>query len=203
MSAVPNAVRRHPLGLPAGSIRALLAFEILGLLWGLAVMSDPFKDLPLGFVYLQIPMVLALASFFAAHGKSIGKHVSTGAPLGLPGGSVRFLLFAVYAGLQAYVYYKDLRFQQPPPGKLGLVILIVVGGFFLGHLLGRLIGDAPAGHFQDFVAWFSLLAGVGLVVLGLVHLVINVSLPEEMRLDVETLEVILSAVVSFYFGARS
>src|SRR5579872_4816015 len=71
---------RHALGLPAGSVRAILAFAVLAMLWVLALrpliggQSVADFKLPLEFVYLQILMVLILAHFFAAHGGSIGPH---------------------------------------------------------------------------------------------------------------------------------
>ena len=86
---------RHALNLPAGSIRALLAFGVLGYLWILALKRDQagkplltHTEVSLPFIYLQFLMVLILASFFAAHGATIGSHVSERSPLGLPRGSV-------------------------------------------------------------------------------------------------------------------
>ena len=52
-------------------------------------------------------------------------------------------------------------------------------------------------------AWFAILALLGLMVLALVHLSINPSLPPGIKLDMPTLEACLGAVVGFYFGARS
>src|SRR4051812_32540137 len=74
-SAAPPPVQtRHALGLPAGSVRALLAFGILGLSWLLVWRYSTASDtkLPLEFIYLQYLGVLILAHFFAAHGGSIG-----------------------------------------------------------------------------------------------------------------------------------
>src|SRR5207245_7319491 len=107
MSMPPAAVapqyRRHALGLPAGSIRALLAFLVLAVLWLLALFANraegetyATRPLPLAFVYLQYVMILILAHFFAAHGSTIGRHVSPSSPLHLPSGTVRFLLLVGY-----------------------------------------------------------------------------------------------------------
>src|SRR5260370_37946074 len=79
--AINQQPRRHALGLPAGSVRALLAFMVLGLLWALAYSAQE-KDLPVTFVYLQYLMVLILAHYFAAHGSSIGGQTHTRSPLG-------------------------------------------------------------------------------------------------------------------------
>src|SRR5258707_13249355 len=105
MSPAPaNTMPRHALGLPAGSVRALLAFGVLGYLWVLALApTREGKSLltenlqaSQAFIYLQFLMVLILAHFFTAHGRSIGHQVSRRSPLGLPRGSVRILLLGGY-----------------------------------------------------------------------------------------------------------
>src|SRR5579871_6212471 len=76
MSYVPAPVPpqlpppRHALGLPAGSVRALLALSVLGLLWLLALQPMPGQSqavgeikLPTVFMDLQILMVLILAHY--------------------------------------------------------------------------------------------------------------------------------------------
>src|SRR4051794_29926942 len=86
---------RHALGLPAGSVRALLALSVLGLLWTIALNPKRQATLPLDFLYLLVLMVLIPAHYFAAHGSTIGRNVSGGSSaLGLPSGSVRFILLA-------------------------------------------------------------------------------------------------------------
>src|SRR5262249_2836036 len=95
---------RHALGLPAGSIRALLAFGVLAALWVVVWTfgrenEEIRKRQSITFFYLQSLMLLITASFFASHGSTIGPHISIGSPLGLPRGSVRFLLIVGYLGL--------------------------------------------------------------------------------------------------------
>ena len=127
---------RHALGLPAGSIRAMLALGVLVLLWGLTLLyQHKAQPLPIEFVYLQILMVLILAHYFAAHGKSIGGAVDTRAPLGLPRGSVRFLLLAGYLGLTYFLYRNQSQFEMPEHILLLQHMAILITGFFLGHLI--------------------------------------------------------------------
>jgi hypothetical protein len=52
-------------------------------------------------------------------------------------------------------------------------------------------------------AWFALLAVIGLLVIALVYLVIQPSIPENLHFDMSTVETIVAAIVGFYFGARS
>jgi hypothetical protein len=209
----PAVPPRHALGLPAGSIRAILAFSVLAMLWAIALrpligqqsLAD-FK-LPLEFVYLQILMVLILAHFFAAHGGSIGPQAGGRSPLGLPRGSVRFLLLAGYLGLAVYLYRTQPKFEVPAQGAFVLLLLLLFSGFFLGHLLTAAVRGASGGRipfwFQDIQAWVALLAMGVLAVLMVIELFINPSLSLEQKIDMPTLEAILAGLVGFYFGARS
>jgi hypothetical protein len=207
--------RRHALGLPAGSVRALLALGVLGLLWALALNyryagGPPLADrhLPLAFIYLQFLMVLILAHFFAAHGSTIGRRATGGpSPLGLPSGSIRFLLLAGYLGLAVFLFYMQPQFEVPPTGAYILLLLLLLSGFTLGHLIGglmRLVGGGQAPDwFQDFEAWLSLVGLIGLTILLMVHVFINTSVSEQYRLELPNVEAGLAAVIGFYFGARS
>lgn len=205
MSSTPTPPPpRHALGLPAGSIRALLGLGVLGLLWGLALKFP--QKLPLSFIYLQFLMLLILAHYFAAHGKSVG-HVKQRSALGLPRGSIRFLLIGGYLGLAFYLYHNNSAFELPPSGPFFFLIALLLSGFFVGYVLTAIMtvlggGRLPA-WFQDIQAWFALLGLIGLVILVMVYVIINPSLAEGSRLNVDKLEAFSAAVIGFYFGARS
>jgi hypothetical protein len=203
---------RHALGLPAGSIRSLLALGVLAYLWVLAL--HPFYEgqppaaaqLPLAFVYLQILMVLILASFFAAHGSTIGPRASPRSPWGLPRGTIRGVLLLGYLGLAAFLYHTQPAFEYPPTGAFLLLLLLVLSAFFAGHVLTAVVRGLSRGAlpfwFQDLQAWVALLALLCLGILVLAQ-VINTSLPVGQKLDLPMLESVLAALVGFYFGARS
>jgi hypothetical protein len=213
-TAVPTPPPRHALGLPAGSIRALLALGVLGYLWILAISpGEEGKPLlatqqaSLAFIYLQFLMVLIIAHFFTAHGHSIGKVAGTRSPLGLPSGSVRLILLGGYLGLAYYLYTTKPEFQLPDTGPVLLMLGVLLTAFFLGHVitgimrvLGR--GTLPA-WFQDIQAWFALIGLLLMGVIVIVRLAINTSLPLDKQLDMNVTESILAGVVGFYFGARS
>jgi hypothetical protein len=211
----PPRYRRHALGLPAGSIRALLAFMVLGVLWLLALFGGRAAGetiatggkIPLDFIYLQYVMILILAHFFAAHGNTIGRNVSQHSPLRLPSGSVRFLLLAGYVGLIVWLVYNRREFEATPEEHLFLP-LVLVSGFIVGFVITKLVLVAsPGGQlpywFQDVQAWFALLAVIGLAIVTVVHLFILPNIEESLRFGTTTLETIVAAVVGFYFGARS
>ena len=213
MSTVPAPLPRHALGWPAGSIRAILAFGVLGYLWILALTPARDQDGVIiqeasqAFIYLQLLMVVILAHFFVAHGKSIGGQVSRSSPLGMPRGSVRFLLLGGYLGLAYYIYVTKPEFHVPQTRLVLIMLAVLLSAFLSGHGLTTLMnriyrGQLPA-WFQDVQAWFALM---GLLVLGIIviiRLVINYSLPLEKQIDLNILETVLAGIVGFYFGARS
>jgi hypothetical protein len=213
-TAVPAPPPRHALGLPAGSIRALLALGILGYLWILALTpGEEGKPLwatqraSLAFIYLQFLMVLIIAHFFTAHGRSIGPQVSTRSPLGLPRGSVRFILLGGYLGLAYYLYTHQTKFDLPDTAPVVLMLGILLTAFFFGHLITGLMrwlgrGTLPY-WFQDIQAWFALIGMLLMGVIVIVRLAINTSLPGNLQIDLNLTESILAGVVGFYFGARS
>jgi hypothetical protein len=225
MSAVPSVGAppphpRHAFGWPAGSIRALLALSVLGLMWVLAlrpVLKPPPSaegavplgtvKLPMEFVYLQILMVLILAHYFAAHGSSIRPGDSGRSPLGLPRGSVRFLLLAGYLGLAVYLWRNHSQFEVPATGNFMLLLTVLLSAFLVGHLVTgvvrRFSGGVLPPAFQDIMAWIALLAFIALAGVFVVHVFINPGQPEEQKIDMPTLEAILSGLCGFYFGARS
>src|SRR5262245_46214883 len=102
MSTYP-APRRHALGMPAGSVRALLGLTVLGMMWILAL-TAPNKVLPIAFLYLSFLKLVILTHYFAAHSHTMGKRVSTRHALGLPRGSVRLLLLGGFLALLAYLW---------------------------------------------------------------------------------------------------
>ena len=208
--------RRHAWGLPAGSVRALLALAVLGLLWVIALfhphgetLSEADKHLPMILLSLQILMVLILAHFFTAHGKSIGRHLTGASPLGLPGGSVRFLLAAGYIGLSAFLFYHRADFELPEKTSLWSLLLelvVVVVSYFIGMVISsgvRMVwGDPPPGPYLDLEAWVALLALLGLGGVVLIH-VINRSVSAEHQIPLDVAQAVLSGLIGLYFGARS
>jgi hypothetical protein len=207
--ATPSAApyNRHPLGLPPGSVRAVLALMIAGLFWLVLAIDATRPELEIQvplFLYFLTGMVLL---FIGAHGHSIGGHLAAGSPLGLPRGSVRAILMLGTAGLFAWLYvkYPDRLTQMLKPTEKQLdqwptLLLTTFGGYSIGYVIGRGPWRRMAA-FQDLLAWVSLLAMIGLVIETIWVVFINPSLKQDI--DLRIWEAILTAAVSFYFGARS
>ncbi len=204
---------RHALGLPAGSVRALLALGVLGLLWLLAVghyARPEMNKLPLSFVYLQFLMILILAHYFSAHGSTIGHVPGAPSPLGLPRGSVRFLLLVGYGGLAYYLYQHKTDYEFPKVENVQdfiVLVALMLTGFFVGHYLTWLVRVLSGGTlpywFQDVEAWIGLLAMICLAALLMIHIFINPRVNPEYLIGTLPLDQVLAALIGFYFGSRS
>jgi hypothetical protein len=207
----PEPYQRHPLGLPAGSVRALLALMVFGLIWALWLLpEDKVQPVPL---YLYSLMFLILGSYFAAR-SSGGTTPAAGSrhPLFLPRGTFRTLFLLGFAAALGWGFYSDPNFQarlKPAIPEQPLQPLILLVAFFVGIVVsrfGRRFLSGPTGAppwFQDLLAWVSLLAMLGLGFEVIILLVINPTMDPSRQLDLPHWEGFLSAVIGFYFGARS
>lgn len=213
---------RYPLGLPAGSVRALLALMVVGLICAiLSLPPDRQVQVP---VYLYYLLFLILGAYFAGRA-SVPASRGEWAPLYLPRGSLRFLMVVAFAAVVGYGYYKyrdvisarlvpdvgsaapDLK--DPLSTSQPYMPLIILGAFFLGIILSRIshvILAGPTGlpaWYQDVQAWVALLALLGLAAEVIILLIINPTLEPEKQLKLPHWQSILAAIVAFYFGARS
>ena len=86
---------------------------------GLAYGAEQKKNVPLAFVYLQFLMMLILAHYFAAHGSSMGPKTGSGSALGLPRGTIRFVLLVGYLGLAWFLFKEraSLAFETLLQGR--------------------------------------------------------------------------------------
>lgn len=207
MSTTTLPVRRHALGLPAGSIRAAHILVIAGMTC--ALLLNP-RDTPIP-AYLIYLLFLILGHFFASHGVTIAnKESGHPSPLHLPAGSVRFLVVLMLGGSIGYKMYQNpegLR-QQFEASLEALkdqpyLPILILGSFLVGVMLRSVVGRTnPPQWLQDFEAWVSIIALVGLGVAAVIHLVVATSLDTPF-LPMPIWEGILGAVIAFYFGERS
>jgi hypothetical protein len=203
-------LRRHALGLPAGSVRAILALMVVGLICVLLLVSTR-NGKPIGIpAYLLYLLFMILGHFFAAHGFSISKHgMVQPPPLHLPRGSIRFLLILMLGGTIGWKLYSDqpglqaqleatFRSVQSQP----FMPVVLLGSFFLGIIVHLVVGRQNTPYwFEDFEAWVALVAVVLLAIEAIIHLVINPTL--EIPIEPVMLEAFIAGFIAFYFGARS
>jgi hypothetical protein len=207
--AAPQA--RHALGLPAGSVRAILTLLVVGLVCALVLIPppDPTRPAPLP-AYLLYLLFITLGHFFAAHGHTIHRRGEGGhSPLYLPGGVIRMVIVVglVVTFTWQWVNHQELLLQQLKESiesvqQQPYLPLVILAGFFIGVAVRTLVGrDNVSYMWQDIEAWFALLGVIGLCIEILLRLVVNPTL--EHPLSLPNWEGFLAAIVAFYFGARS
>lgn len=207
MSDRPNLVdlERQPLRLPAGSLRATMSLFIATLFWLLILLPEE-KRIPVPlFLYFLAGMVMLF--LFAFH-RSDRQPFKTG-PWGLPTGVFRFVLIGgtiLVVALHFYLY-RELPLSRlvPQPDQLSqwpTLTVAMLGGLLFGWLVGRGPWRKWA-VFQDFQAWVSLLAMLGLFVEVIVLMFINPNLKRNPPIDLQTFEAVLTGIIAWYFGSRA
>jgi hypothetical protein len=193
--------------MPAGSIRALLALTILGTTAALITLRpattiiDAFRDLTF----------LILGHYFALR-RGAGEPVQVGpAPLFLPRGTVRFLIFVGFGAVIGLLIYRGepLNPQQTP----AIYTLIVVAGFLLGVVASTIVrwlwerGHRPKRLWADLRAFLTILAAAALIILAWNEAYHFLPDPRSdgrvFPITPEGVRHTLAAIVAFYFGVRS
>ncbi len=206
--------RMHALGLPAGSVRALLAVLVFATVWGMLLLK-PTQAVP---DYLSDLMFVIMGHYFATRKRTAAAALPGDEPgpppLFLPRGSIRLFLAAGSAAVAVLLYQRGVltRIDRNP----GVTTLLLVGGFLIGVVINTVIGwwrvRVNRGHraIEDLQAVAAI--GAGLVLIALVwNRLFPVLPPAEIdavvngwvhlgRLGPEHL---LAAVIGFYYGSRS
>jgi hypothetical protein len=198
-------VYRHPLGLPAGSIRAILSLLIVVQFCLYFLLPPHLSPGPLP-VYMY-PLLLLVLLYFVFRGKSepFGAPRQP-APLYLPRGVVRVILFLALAGCVGWKLYEDWAYVLDRLTPLAPQLAewpYLVGTFAACFLLGRLVRLGPwrtAAWFQDFLAWVSLIGMIALVAELCLRLFVSADYTAE--LDRTLWECVLVGIPTTYFAAR-
>ena len=126
---------RHPLGLPSGSIRALLTLLIVAVVIVQTVRNQEVKPL-----WLET-LLIALAHYFTSRRfihlpqttvrqlQQDGLLEEESAPLYLPRHSIRAIIVVAFLGMTIYLYREGTLFD---PARQALSIMGVVGAYMLG-----------------------------------------------------------------------
>lgn len=189
--------RMHALGLPGGSVRALMALGLVGTVCGLLI-RDPSSPLP---EPLESLLFVVLGHYFAARGQAPDDPEGGPPPLYLPRGTVRVLLVAglVTAG----VFVVRAGGDATPRG---MITLVLVAAFLLGMVLTRVTGwlqrrrGRPWRPFEDLRALIGLAAAGALALHAFLGILPGLDTIGVGRIG---LEQGLAGLVGFYFGSRS
>jgi len=202
----------HALGLPGGSVRALLAVMIFAGIW-VWLCVRPQQEVP---PYLEDLMFIILGHYFASRAAADTGPEPGPPPLYLPRGTIRLVLVGGFCVVGIALARRHQVWVADPAGGVrlnpGAVALILVAGFLIGVLLSRVRqwwvtrGRRFPRIVEDVRAIISLAAAVALllIVFGLwsppAH---GPLLRVQHFFSKYHAEDVLAAVVGFYFGSRS
>ena len=195
---------RHPLGIPAGSIRALLTLLVVGF-----IVAQTVQNAKIGLLWSETLMIM-LAHYFTSRRfielprelreqlEAEGKIPQDRHPLYLPKHTIRGLIILAFAGLAWYLYREGRLFE-----KESLAILGPVAGYFLGILFKAVIGWFRGhGGARSANWWDDLKAIVTLAFVAGTITVELLGLGDKLPFSQEHLESTMLALVLFYFGSR-
>lgn len=199
--AEPSETPRPPLGLPSGSVRALLTLLIVAVVISLVVREKEVEPL-----WMETLMI-ALAHYFTARRfinltpavrqrLEAEGHVETEAhPLYLPRHSIRVILMLAFVGLAVYLHREGRLFQPQ-----ALSILGVVFSYVLGIVAGSLLAWWTKGRQTEATHWWENVKAM--VVLGVMLFTAGAYLLDRPDLIPHQVRNTTLGLALFYFGSR-
>lgn len=196
-----SAKQRPPLGLPSGSIRALLTILIVAV-----VVTQVVREREVEPLWIETLMI-ALAHYFTsrrfiklapevvARLEEEGHVEPESHPLFLPRRSIRAMLILAFVGLAVYLYREERLFQPQ-----ALSILGVVFSYVLGIVMGKLLVWWSKGRQTNAIrGWENLQA---IVVLAVTISTAAAYLLDRTELVPHQVRNGTLGLVLFYFGSR-
>lgn len=175
----------RPLGLPVGSVRALLLLSLVARLVLTVRATGSAPD------WLLLATIISGAAYFAARSGG-GAPTAGRPPLGLHAGTVRLLVLAG-AGYTAWLYTREHAVDWRH-----LPVLWVLAGFVAGVLMRLVLGrlripeDSSTPAVLHVQGLLTLLAAGGLVLLGV----------RDAGSAPDWVDPLLAAALTYYAGAR-
>ena len=190
-----------PLGLPVGSVRAILTLFIVAI-----VTLNAARGKELDLIWTET-LLIAMAHYFTSRRfvslpPDVLKRIQQEGildqevhPLYLPRHSIRVLILAAFVGLGVYLYRQNRLFVVESISPLGIVAAYVCGSIVrgIGAWFGRRTGRQPSSLWGDLKAMLVLLV---VAVAGIPELL---SMPELLPAVAHRIAL---AMMLFYFGSR-
>ncbi|MEY3173544.1 MAG: hypothetical protein RLZZ436_1458 [Planctomycetota bacterium] len=190
-----------PLGLPTGSVRALLTLTVVGV-----VIQAVVRERTLDIIWTET-LLIALAWYFTSRRfvalppdvidqlQREGVIERESSPLFLPRHSIRVILTGAFVGLGVWLYQQGRLFTTRE-----FSLLLLVAAFIIGALLQSIMGwfrkrkrSRPSSRWGDFKA---------LAVLSVVALAAAAELLPDRGPIPKEFDRIALAMMLFYFGSR-
>ena len=190
-----------PLGLPTGSVRALLTLTVVGV-----VIHSVVRQHSLDIIWTET-LLIALAWYFTSRRfvalppavierlQNEGVIEQESSPLFLPRHSIRFLLTASFTGLGIWLYQQGRIFNARE-----FTLLLLVYSFVLGAILRNIAGWFYSRKLKRRSSgWGHIKAATVLLVVGFAAFA--ELMPDRGPIPVEFDRIAL-AMMLFYFGSR-
>ena len=193
---------RHPLGLPAGSVRAALTLMVVAFI----VYQTATKH-EVGLLWSETLMIVLAHYFTSRRFVELPKEVKEDLiargvyphdeqPLYLPRHTIRSVIIVAFVGLAIYLFQHGRLFDRQ-----SIAIVGTVGAYFLGLLVNAIVrwwrGDKRgAGWWEDTKAVVTLL------IVGITVVIELTGLSTALPIKPEDLQNATLGLILFYFGSR-
>ena len=184
-----------PLNLPRGSVRALMALALLGILWAIMLMG---REIPLPLAYVTL---VILGHYFGVRGAvAPGVEGAPGgkSPLYLPRGSIRALIILGFAAVGAFLWHEG-RLEFTPQSTV-FTIFILAAAFLAGFILRKIADFLTRGKMTTPRRWyenFKAIVALSATVLFVLACILGTGGPRE-----QNLALLCAPLIVFYFGSR-
>lgn len=192
-----NSNVRHPLGLPEGSVRAVLALSIFGTVLYLLLQN---REIEQGLWMLTYTILGYYYTLRRSRGQDLPKTAKMASPLHLPRGSVRWLLFLMYAVAAGWLIYDHRENIQQIVEHNAFFPLCSITSFFLGLFIERLTPARWKDGTGKLERRIQDIRGL-LAVFSAVSIVVCTIFPDVIPQQTKVLRTSL-LYVFFYFGNR-
>jgi len=179
-----------PLGLPAGSVRALLVVMLTLTLWYLVLLEKVVPD------YLADTAFLAIAFYFGERSTREGIGTAKRQPLYMPRGVVRG---AIVGGFFTVYVYQWISGHQIPPVVTSIVDILA--GYAVGVAVSLAVRASTRKARSGALAAFG--HARALLTLAGVAFLCSISVTGQDAMVPPVYLTVLDLLVAFYFGSRS
>ena len=190
-----------PLGLPTGSVRALLTLIVVAVVVAKMVFHRTLNSIWIETLLIALAHYFTSRRFVTLSPEVMRRLEDDGAidrerhPLYLPKNTIRFLIIAAFVGLGIHLYREERLFE-----KETITLLSMVFAYLLGAIVGGISNwfrlrrsQPPSGTWGDIKA---------LVVLAAILIVAVVELLDAGAMLDSRVERIALGLTLFYFGSR-
>lgn len=203
-SPAKAAAKRPPLGLPAGSVRALLCMIIVSFL-----VLQTARGVRVDVVWSEALMIM-LAHYFTtrrfvplthelrARLEATGEIEPDEGPLYLPKHSVRVLLIAAFVGLGLYLHANGRLFETQ-----SLSLLVSVGAYLLGITARGFFAWWSRHTGITAPAWWNDAKAIATLAIVLVAVLLQLAGVKQIQgIETSRLQDFSLGLVLYYFGSR-